>query len=99
MNVEIETEAAQFPEKECINGIFLAVWCTPFGRSNLAGDCLFKVGSLSCLHVPALPTALVQTGASVLAGVVYICGGRDSSGTQASDMHVQHNLMDSLHIH
>ncbi len=25
MNVEIETEAAQFPEKEYINGIFLAV--------------------------------------------------------------------------
>jgi hypothetical protein len=25
MNVEIGTEAAQFPEKECINGIFLAV--------------------------------------------------------------------------
>ncbi len=26
MNVEIGTEAAQFPEKEFINGIFLAVW-------------------------------------------------------------------------
>ncbi len=26
MNVEIWTEAAQFPEKESINGIFLAVW-------------------------------------------------------------------------
>jgi hypothetical protein len=26
MNVEIGTKAAQFPEKECINGIFLAVW-------------------------------------------------------------------------
>ncbi len=25
MNVEIETDAAQFPEKEYINGIFLAV--------------------------------------------------------------------------
>jgi hypothetical protein len=25
MNVEIGTEAAQFPEKECISGIFLAV--------------------------------------------------------------------------
>jgi hypothetical protein len=68
---------------------FLAVRCAPFGRSNLAGDCLFKVGSLSCLHVPALPTALVQTGASVLAGVVYICGGRDSIGTQVRGMHVQ----------
>jgi hypothetical protein len=26
MNVEITTEAAQFPEKEYISGIFLAVW-------------------------------------------------------------------------
>jgi hypothetical protein len=25
MNVEIGTEAVQFPEKKCINGIFLAV--------------------------------------------------------------------------
>jgi hypothetical protein len=43
MNVEIGTEAAQFPEKEYINGIFLAVhhavpmvmvgWS--FGRSGL----------------------------------------------------------------
>jgi hypothetical protein len=28
MNVEIGTEAAQFPEKEEINGIFLAVYVT-----------------------------------------------------------------------
>jgi hypothetical protein len=26
MNVEIGTEAAQFPEKEYITGIFFAVW-------------------------------------------------------------------------
>ncbi len=26
MNVEIGTDAAPFPEKECISGIFLAVW-------------------------------------------------------------------------
>jgi hypothetical protein len=26
MNVEIGAEAVQFPEKECINGIFLAVY-------------------------------------------------------------------------
>ncbi len=26
MNVEIETEAVQFPEKEYINGIFIAVY-------------------------------------------------------------------------
>jgi hypothetical protein len=30
MNVEIGTEAAQFPEKDYINGIFVAVCtCTP----------------------------------------------------------------------
>jgi hypothetical protein len=29
MNVEIGTDAAQFPEKEYINGIFFAVWFTP----------------------------------------------------------------------
>ncbi len=29
MNVEIWTEAAQFPEKEYINGIFLAVHYKP----------------------------------------------------------------------
>ncbi len=28
MNVEIGTEAAQFSEKEYINGIFLSVWYT-----------------------------------------------------------------------
>jgi hypothetical protein len=28
MNVEIGTEATQFPEKEYINGIFLAVYTT-----------------------------------------------------------------------
>jgi hypothetical protein len=28
MNVEIGTEAAQFPEKEYINGIAVAVWLT-----------------------------------------------------------------------
>jgi hypothetical protein len=32
MNVEIGAEAAQFPEKEYINGIFVAVWSTP-GRA------------------------------------------------------------------
>jgi hypothetical protein len=28
MNMEIGTEAAQFPEKECLNGAFVAVWDT-----------------------------------------------------------------------
>jgi hypothetical protein len=35
MNMEIGTEAAQFQEKEYINGIFVAVYYTTF--YNLAG--------------------------------------------------------------
>jgi hypothetical protein len=34
MNVEIGTEAAQFPGKEYINGIFLAVQQQPYIRST-----------------------------------------------------------------
>jgi hypothetical protein len=36
MNVEIGTEAALFPEKEYINGIAIAVYCTvsPFNPSD-----------------------------------------------------------------
>jgi hypothetical protein len=34
MNVEIETEAAQFPEKEYINGIFLAVYCCSIQKES-----------------------------------------------------------------
>jgi hypothetical protein len=37
MNLEIGTEAVQFPEKEYINGIFLAVLCTCSGEGE-AGD-------------------------------------------------------------
>jgi hypothetical protein len=33
MNLEIETEAAQFPEKEYINGIFIAVQLS-YGHST-----------------------------------------------------------------
>jgi hypothetical protein len=29
MNAEVGTEAAQFPEKEYLNGIFVAVWAKP----------------------------------------------------------------------
>ncbi len=37
MSVEIKTEAAQFPEKECINGIFVAVYNTTGDRSEKLG--------------------------------------------------------------
>jgi hypothetical protein len=33
MNVEIGTEAAQFPEKEYVSGIFLAVWLLGVGNT------------------------------------------------------------------
>ncbi len=33
MNVEIGTEVAQFPEKEYINGIFVAVWLPMAGKT------------------------------------------------------------------
>jgi hypothetical protein len=35
MNVEIGTETAQFPEKEYMNGIFVAVLGAGGGRSRL----------------------------------------------------------------
>jgi hypothetical protein len=35
MNVEIGTEAAQFPEKEYINGIFIAVQCRIKNRKSV----------------------------------------------------------------
>jgi hypothetical protein len=34
MNVEIGTEAAQFPEKEYINAIFIAVYTRDLNKSN-----------------------------------------------------------------
>ncbi len=34
MNVEIGTKGAQFPEKEYINGIFLAVWGAGFSTNT-----------------------------------------------------------------
>jgi hypothetical protein len=40
MNVEVGTEAAQFPEKKYINGIFLAVWY----KVHCSGVSSFKPG-------------------------------------------------------
>jgi hypothetical protein len=43
MNVEIGTEAAQFPEKEYINGIFIAVY------SSLSSKTSGKEGEFRCI--------------------------------------------------
>jgi hypothetical protein len=39
MNVEIWTKASKFPEKEYINGIFVAVWGDPQASDN----CIMKL--------------------------------------------------------
>jgi hypothetical protein len=36
MNVEIGTEATQFPEKEYINGIFVAVYSIHLSKENVS---------------------------------------------------------------
>jgi hypothetical protein len=49
MNVEIGTEAAQFPEKEYINEIFLAVWVRPLqGTSTLGTHRLGRFSFRDC---------------------------------------------------
>ncbi len=50
MNVEIRIEAEQFPEKEYINGIFLAVQCTYFWNCCLYNkNCLYDAAFLFSL--------------------------------------------------
>jgi hypothetical protein len=45
MNVEIGTEAALFPEKEYINGIFLAVYKSQSGGVSNAGPAHISLAS------------------------------------------------------
>ncbi len=42
MNVEIGAEAAQFPEKEYIDGIAVAVWGTLLMMVTLSQNCSFR---------------------------------------------------------
>ncbi len=53
MNMEIRTEAAQFPEKEYINGIFLQ--CVIF---NMANHSFFKSVAVSCQTVLGLQSSV-----------------------------------------
>jgi hypothetical protein len=48
MNVEIETEAAQFPETEHINGIFVAVWLGQPQRQLQSGGVAFVILFPTC---------------------------------------------------
>jgi hypothetical protein len=55
MNVEIGTEAAQFPEKEYINGIFLAVQTSgQISQDDVNG---FSSTSEGCFMAPGVPDA------------------------------------------
>ncbi len=64
MNVEIGAEAALFPEKEYINGIFVAVWDNwGWGKGGLAVNKDFKKrGSLPIYSLYAIsPTLLLPS--------------------------------------
>jgi hypothetical protein len=52
MNVEIGTEAAQFPEKEYINGIFLVVVVKNVKATFLVFCTLFKTASSAAPKIP-----------------------------------------------
>jgi hypothetical protein len=54
MHVEIRTEAAQFPEKEYINWIFVAVWSCQPGEGGL-NDTYF-LGPFLVYLAPSPPT-------------------------------------------
>jgi hypothetical protein len=56
MNVEIGTEAALFPEKEYINGIFLAVFAPAEGADTLP---LFVLYPYCTLWSPVAPPAVI----------------------------------------
>jgi hypothetical protein len=45
MNVEIGTEVTQFPEKEYINGIFVAVYSFHLSKENPGGGSGIAYGS------------------------------------------------------
>ncbi len=59
MNVEIGTEAAQFPEKEYVNGIFVAVWSTA-GRTYCIQNNLLSGRWIKTLGVKALDSLKVE---------------------------------------
>jgi hypothetical protein len=57
MNVEIGTEAAQFPGKEYINGVFLAVYTSCW---STAGPARRGLGSAGCASAGRTPGAAAR---------------------------------------
>jgi hypothetical protein len=69
MNMEIRSEAAQFQEKEYINGIFVAVYYTTF--YNLAG-CLMLYQIRDQIHTNASEH---EDGSTCIRNGGYVVGG------------------------
>jgi hypothetical protein len=76
MNVEIGTEAAQFPEKEYLNGISFAVKRTNFILARWWTRC----GSVRCEWRPSLTSRVV---ASSWRTTTVAAGRRDSGATRS----------------
>jgi hypothetical protein len=68
MNVEIGAEAAQFPEKEYINGIAVAVWVLP--AAGLAAPRCSPYVMATSGALAASPTSSTPARSSLLASSV-----------------------------
>ncbi len=64
MNLEIVTEASQFPEKENINGILLAVWVLVYRFNLQARVCVLEQGAFGST-VQVLGPAMQGLGCTV----------------------------------
>ncbi len=74
MNVGIGAEAALFPEKEYINGIFVAVYATRFMVENLYNACIPK--RKQRLSLRALQTIFdFYIPKNIVSGIMKFCRG------------------------
>jgi hypothetical protein len=73
MNVEIGAEAALFPEKEYISGIFVAVWGPAWGAGGRSGwyPCLLESTCRSVCAACSLCTALKKQMSSFILSRVF----------------------------
>ncbi len=74
MNVEIGTEAPQFPEKEYINGIFVAVWLLFYIYSWLSTKYFFPHPTLFHLILSPLPNKLGRQSCRVAYLLICVSG-------------------------